>query len=192
MVTSTSRDTCVEPDDMARYDTDFLNKINASGISPHRLALKVGACIILIRNLSLTYGHCNGTRYIIEQLTDNLIKARKLDGGPNLVIIIPRIPMISNETSFPVPFKRTQFPVLGAYYITLNRAQGQTLKFAGVHLPQSKKNRESKMNPTMASAEPIASASETTSHHRATQPKRKNKLLSPIGTKYPFLRRKIS
>ena len=65
---------------MAWYDTDFLNKINASGISPHRRALKVGACIILIRNLSLTYGHCNGTRYIIEQLTDNLIKARKVDG----------------------------------------------------------------------------------------------------------------
>ena len=137
MVISTSMDSCVEPDDMARYDTDFLNKINASGISPHRLALKVGACIILIRNLSLIYGYSNGTRYIIEQLTDNLIKARKLDGGPNLVIVIPRIPMISNETSFPVPFKRTQFPVLGAYYITLNRAQGQTLKFAGVHLPQS-------------------------------------------------------
>ena len=80
MVISASRDSCVEPDDMTRYDTDFLNKINASGISPHRLALKVGACIILIRNLSLTYGHCNGTRYIIEQLTDNLIKARKVDG----------------------------------------------------------------------------------------------------------------
>ena len=45
--------------------------------------------------------------------------------------------MISNETSFPVPFRRTQFPVLGAYYITLNQAQGQTLKFAGVDLPQS-------------------------------------------------------
>jgi hypothetical protein len=30
-----------------------------------------------------------------------------------------------------------QFPVLGAYFITFNRAQGQTLKQCGLHLPQS-------------------------------------------------------
>ncbi|KAL7551799.1 hypothetical protein ACHAWF_014986, partial [Thalassiosira exigua] len=127
----------VEPDDVAKYDTDFLNKINASGIPPHRLALKVGACIILVRNLSVVYGHCNGTRYIVLELTKYLIKAKKLGGGPDSEIIIPRIPMISKDTSFPVPFKRLQFPILGAYYLTLNRAQGQTLKFAGMYLPQS-------------------------------------------------------
>ena len=51
--------------DQATYDQDFLNKINASGIAPHRLILKPGACIILIRNMSVGMGHCNGTRYIV-------------------------------------------------------------------------------------------------------------------------------
>lgn len=38
---------------------------------------------------------------------------------------------------FPVPFKRTEFPVLGAYYVTINRAQGQTLLRAGLSLKMS-------------------------------------------------------
>jgi ATP-dependent DNA helicase PIF1 len=70
-------------------------------------------------------------------MTKHLIKAIRLGGGPNSEILIPRIPMISKDTDFPVPFKRLQFPVLGAYYLTLNRAQGQTLKCAGMYLPQS-------------------------------------------------------
>jgi len=45
--------------------------------------------------------------------------------------------MISKDSDFPVPFKRLQFPVLGAYYLTLNRAQGQSLDRAGLYLPRS-------------------------------------------------------
>ena len=45
--------------------------------------------------------------------------------------------MISKDTDFPVPFKRLQFPVLLAYYLTLNRAQGQSLDRAGLYLPKS-------------------------------------------------------
>ena len=44
--------------------------------------------------------------------------------------------MISKYTDFPVPFKRLQFPVLGAYYLTLNRAEGP-LDRAGMYLPKS-------------------------------------------------------
>jgi len=136
-VISKSIDTCVEEKDQGTYDQEFLNKINASGIAPHRLILKKGACIILIKNLNVKDGHCNGTRYIVEEVTQRLIRARKLSGGANAEILIPRIPMISKDTSFPVPFKRLQFPVLGAYYLTFNRAQGQSLDKAGLYLPQS-------------------------------------------------------
>ena len=40
MVISESIDECVEDDHKKIYDSDFLNKINTSGIPPHRLALK--------------------------------------------------------------------------------------------------------------------------------------------------------
>jgi ATP-dependent DNA helicase PIF1 len=137
MVISNSIDSCVEDEHVATYDAEVLNRINASGIPPHRLALKPGACIILIKNLNISHGHCNGTRYIIKELTPRLIKAEKLCGGPHSEILIPRIPMISKDTDFLVPFKRLQFPVLLAYYLTLNRAQGQSLDRAGIYLPKS-------------------------------------------------------
>ena len=128
---------CIYEDDAAKFDDDSLNKINASGMTPHRLVLKKGACIILIRNLSIREGHCNGTQYIILDIKRHVIRATKLQGGPNAEILIPRIPMISKDGDFVAQFKRIQFPVLGAYYLTLNRAQGQTLQHAGMYLPQS-------------------------------------------------------
>jgi len=45
--------------------------------------------------------------------------------------------MYSEETSFPVAWKRVQFPVLLAYYLTIARVQGQTLEHIGIDLPQS-------------------------------------------------------
>jgi len=44
----------------------------------HNLALKPGACIILIKNLNISHGHCNGTRNIIMEMTPRVIKAEKL------------------------------------------------------------------------------------------------------------------
>ena len=57
---------------------------------------------------------------ILFHRLQKMIKTRKLDNWSNSKIIIPRIPIVTNNTSPPVPFKWTQFPVLGAYYITLN------------------------------------------------------------------------
>ena len=112
--------------------------MNVSGIAPHRLALAVGCPIILIRNLNIRDGHCNGTRYIVKELKPHVIRARKLNGGQNSEILIPRIPMISKDScNFPVPFKRLQFPVLISYYLTPDRAQGQSLDRAGMLLPRS-------------------------------------------------------
>jgi hypothetical protein len=87
-------------------------------IHPHQLALKPGACIILIKNLNnIEHGHCNDRHCIIKELIPILIKAENLSGGPHLEILIPQIPMISQDSE---PFKRLQFPVLLAYYLTLN------------------------------------------------------------------------
>ena len=70
-------------------------------------------------------------------MNPNVIKAQKLSGESNSIILIPRIPMISKDSSFPLPFKRVQFPILPAYYLTLNRAQGQTFIRGGLYLPRS-------------------------------------------------------
>ena len=71
----------VEDDHVATYDSEVLNRINASDIPPNRLALKPDACIILIKNLNISHGHCNGTRNIIMEMTPRVIKAEKLSAN---------------------------------------------------------------------------------------------------------------
>ena len=111
MEISYSRDSCMEDDDKTLFESNFLNRVNVSDLPPHQLAIKVGTCIILIKNLDIYNGHCNGTRYIILEITNNLMKAERLIGGTKSIILIPIIPMISKDSSFPVPFKQVQFPV---------------------------------------------------------------------------------
>lgn len=135
LVISTSVDECIENRHKALYDPAVLNTVNPSGIAPHRIALKEGACIILIKNLNVAAKHVNGQRYIVEKCSSRVILAKRLSDGERLMI--PRIPQICNEEDFPVRFKRLQFPILLAYYLTVNRSQGQSLSKAGLYLPKS-------------------------------------------------------
>ena len=135
-----SFDQCIEEVHQAMYDADFLNKIPVAGVPPSILHLKVNAVIILIRNLNVKAGHCNGTRYIVEYISQRLIKAKKLyanNNDENATVFIPRIPMESKESDFPVIFTRLQFPIIVGYYMTYNRAQGQSLDHSGLLLPCS-------------------------------------------------------
>jgi hypothetical protein len=53
--------------------TEFLNTITLAGMPPHRLALKIGVPVILLKNLNAASGLCNGTRLIIWRLARRLI-----------------------------------------------------------------------------------------------------------------------
>jgi hypothetical protein len=137
VVISQSIDRCIEEDDMARYDEGLLNAVQPSGMPPHQLELKVNAVILLLKNLNVKAKHCNGTRYIIKTITDRIIVAQLLWGEPDDIILIPKIPLVSHASDFSCIFRRLQFPVLLAYYLTFNRAQGQSLSHSGLDLPQS-------------------------------------------------------
>ncbi|XP_071686884.1 uncharacterized protein [Rutidosis leptorrhynchoides] len=56
------------------YPTEYLNCQNFPGLPPHELSLKIGVPIILLRNLNVAGGLCNGTRMIVTQLLSNLIE----------------------------------------------------------------------------------------------------------------------
>jgi hypothetical protein len=50
------------------YPVEFLNTLQFSSIANHKLELKVGVPILLLRNLNQSIGLCNGTRLIVKRL----------------------------------------------------------------------------------------------------------------------------
>ncbi|KAJ9567251.1 hypothetical protein OSB04_003217 [Centaurea solstitialis] len=57
------------------YSPEYLNNLNFNNFPTHSLELKVGAPIMLLRNINQIAGLCNGTRMTIRQLLPKIIEA---------------------------------------------------------------------------------------------------------------------
>ena len=68
-----------EADDAIKFPVEFLNSINLPGIPSHKLELKIGCPIILLRNIRQPI-LMNGTRLIVTKVFKNLIVARIITG----------------------------------------------------------------------------------------------------------------
>lgn len=116
---------------------EYLNKLKPSGMPPHELKLKVNQPIMCLRNINPRKGLCNGTRLIVRNLMRNMIEAEiacgDYQGG---FVCIPRISLHSDEDTADLEGKlsRRQFPVQSAFAMTINKAQGQTLRNVVVSL----------------------------------------------------------
>jgi hypothetical protein len=124
------------PDDI--HTPEFLNTINCSGLPNHKLKLKVGVPIMLLRNVDPSVGLCNGTRLIITQMGTYIIEAKVISGS-NIgeKDFIPRLSLTPSYVLIPFKFQRWQFPISVSFAMTINKSQGQSLKHVGVYLPQS-------------------------------------------------------
>ncbi|KAF1881881.1 hypothetical protein Lal_00038523 [Lupinus albus] len=116
---------------------EFLNKLLTSGIPNHKIKLKIGTPIMLLRNLDQPDGLCNGTRLIVTQMVNHVLEA-KIMSGKNIgnIIYIPRMSMSPSQTQWPFKLIRRQFPVIVSYVMTINKSQGQSQESVELYLPK--------------------------------------------------------
>ncbi|XP_076927879.1 uncharacterized protein LOC143591598 [Bidens hawaiensis] len=121
--------------DPALYSPDFLNGIKMSGMPNHRLLLKVGVPIMLLRNINQKKGLCNGTRLQVVSLGKRVIEA-KVVFGTNIGFrtLLSRISLTPTDKKLPFKLKRRQFPISVCFTMTINKSQGQYLLRVGLYL----------------------------------------------------------
>ncbi|XP_045823935.1 uncharacterized protein LOC123916509 [Trifolium pratense] len=118
--------------------TEFLNDIKCSGMPNHKLRLKVGVPVMLLRNTDVSSGLCNGTRLTIVELGKKIIGA-VIVNGPHSgeKVFIPRMRLMPSDSNVSISFQRWQYPLCLCFAMTINKSQGQTLSDVGLYLPRS-------------------------------------------------------
>ena len=123
-----------DDDDLEAFTLEFINGCTPSGMPPLRLKLKVGVIVMLLRNLDLSKGLCNGTRLVVTHLHRNIIQCEILTGvAVGNVVLIPRLQLAPSDTGLPFQLSRRQFPLRLAYSMTINKSQGQTFEKVGLY-----------------------------------------------------------
>lgn len=121
--------------DQLYMPTEYLNSLTPSGMPPHELHVKKGAILMLLRNLDVNNGLCNGTRLKVDTIGRFTLGCRFISGQRRGdFIIIPRIDLYWDGAPFRL--RRRQFPIRIAFAMTINKSQGQTFSRIGLCLPE--------------------------------------------------------
>ncbi|KAF7145878.1 hypothetical protein RHSIM_Rhsim04G0159300 [Rhododendron simsii] len=109
-----------------------------NSVMPSRVRFREAALKLLkvkLRNIAPNDGLCNGTRMMVVKCGSRIIEVKILTGDKfGKLAFIPRISLSPSSSDFPFHLTRRQFPVRLAYVMTINKSQGQSVKFVGVDL----------------------------------------------------------
>ena len=123
-------------DDTREWTVDFLNSLCPDGLPPRELHLTPGCMVILLRNLNLSSGLCNGTRCLVVHCGETVLDLLLLTGSQaGTRVFWPRMPHLCNDGGLPFQLRRRQFPIRLAWGMSFNKSQGQMLKKVGCYSP---------------------------------------------------------
>ncbi|SAM03783.1 hypothetical protein [Absidia glauca] len=111
--------------------------MNPGNFPPSKLTLKVGCIVMLLRNLNPKKGLCNGTRLIVKEIGQYVLKVAVMklnENSEDQVEFIPRIQLTTMEDDYPFILSRKQFPLKLSFAMTINKSQGQSLTNVGIDL----------------------------------------------------------
>ena len=95
---------------------EYLNSLNPQNLPPHEFQLRVNYIVMHTRNISLHEGLCNGIRFIILDLNNNLLKYKILAGDQEgQAVFFNRITLLLIMCSIELAFAKISY-----------KAQGQT------------------------------------------------------------------
>ena len=119
------------------FPVEFLCILNPPGLPPGKLRLKPGCPIILLWNLCPSQGLCNRTRMVAVWASRRVLGVKLIGGEHHReTAFIPRITLTPTEgqTGFTFVLKHHLFPMNLAFALTINKAQGQSVKEVGINL----------------------------------------------------------
>ena len=90
---------------------------------------------MILRNLDPSNGLCNGTRAILTKCKRHVLEVKLLTGEyKGKTAFIPRIKLSPPTDAIGFHLVRKQFPIRLAFAMTINKAQGQSVKYIGLDL----------------------------------------------------------
>jgi hypothetical protein len=90
---------------------------------------------MLLCNLNVTNGLCNGTRMILLSIKNRVLECCILGGKhAGKIVFIPRITTEPSSEELAVPLSHHQFPVHLAFCMTINKSQGQSIVHISLNL----------------------------------------------------------
>jgi ATP-dependent DNA helicase PIF1 len=129
----------INKDASTRTPVEVLNTLRPAGLPPHKLHLKVGAVVILLRTLDFVGGLTNGTRGLVCVLTANVVQILLLNGRrAGERVWLPRITLTHEpDVALPMTVQRRQIPLQLAFALTINKAEGHGFRRVALCLTSS-------------------------------------------------------
>lgn len=104
-----------------------------AGIPPDELQIYLGMPVMLLRNLFVSQGVCNGSMAEIVDIQTNDIEVRLIDSQACFTLHRINFPMPLGTTKNAI---RVQFPIVPAFAVTISKSQGKTLSSYSLDLTQ--------------------------------------------------------